>query len=188
VDYGEKCRREFCREETVFSRLGTSERKFWLHLADGLDSFSYSSRKVNALFNMINWGATLLDLIAIKEKDSIIARESFFQRYPFFSTTVSPRANAYLLDELLRKGMVEVLKSRSFRTEFEKFSRALAGEIHSFSSARPDAPHVHRLDLNGNFLDFLRLSARIKKMHREEALILKEEVDDRLDRFRRKFD
>jgi hypothetical protein len=82
--YGEKCRRETCPEEKVFSLLDEEEQKFWLRLAEGLDSFSYSSRKSNPLFNMLGWGSDLLRIIARKENGKRYTKETFFKSYRFF--------------------------------------------------------------------------------------------------------
>lgn len=110
MDYGDKCRRETCPEAKGFSELEINEQKFWLHLTDGLDTFSYSSRKMNPLFKMMGWGTHLLHLIAIEENKEVFTRESFFQFYPFFATTLLPRANAYLLDRLVGKENIHILK------------------------------------------------------------------------------
>ncbi|MFH1092129.1 MAG: hypothetical protein V1742_11235, partial [Pseudomonadota bacterium] len=40
--YGEKCRRELCREALTLSGLSRVLADFTLKLADGLDSFQYS--------------------------------------------------------------------------------------------------------------------------------------------------
>jgi len=184
VDYGEKCRREFCHEAKVFSELGINERKFWLHLADGLDSFSYSSRKLNPLFNMVGWGGYLLRLIASTEGNRIFTQESFFQLYTFFSTIILPRANVYLINWLIKKEGVDLLKRERFRKEFEKFTGELSDEITDECSCRPKDPYIHRLDLDGDFKVFLRLSTPMHKMNEEKALILKETVDRELEKFR----
>lgn len=184
VDYGEKCRREFCHEARVFSELGINERIFWLHLADGLDSFSYSSRKLNPLPNMIGWGGYLLRLIASTENNRILTRGSFFKSYPFFSTSILPRANAYLINWLIKKKGTNLLKRKRFGKEFERFTRRLSHEIVDECSFRSEDPYIHRLDLDGDFKDFLRLSTPMHKLNKEKALLLKEKVDSELEKFR----
>jgi len=47
INYGDKCRRELCPEAGVFSELSAETQRFWLGLADDLESFSYSSRRMN---------------------------------------------------------------------------------------------------------------------------------------------
>ena len=67
VDYGNKCRREACQEAKIFSRMHGAERDFWLPLADGLDSFAYSSREKNPLFRILGWGGDILGIVAKAE-------------------------------------------------------------------------------------------------------------------------
>lgn len=184
VDYGEKCSRETCQEEKGFSRLEKNDRLFWLRLTDGLDAFSYSSRKINPLFNMINWGEYLLRSIASEQKGQPLTRESFMRIYPFFSTSLSPRANAYLINQLARKKGIQLLKTDLFRTAFERFAKDLTKRMEDFQFAGKDAPFAHRLDLRPDYLDFLRLSAHIQRITIEDAIMLRGEVDQALDRFR----
>ena len=177
VDYGEKCRRENCPDSKFFLELDVNERKFWLHLADGLDSFAYSSTRSNPLFKMMGWGPRLLSLIARKEDGLLFTKASFFRAYPFFSTRLNPRANAYLLYQLVGKNRVDMLKTESFRERFERFSKQLSGQLKQVSSPMSGAQYTHRLELDPRFLGFLRLSAGISRIEQEDALRLKDRVD-----------
>ncbi|MGD9034441.1 MAG: hypothetical protein PVJ69_17945 [Desulfobacteraceae bacterium] len=188
TDYGEKCEREFCPEAKAFSGLSSDEKEFWLRLADGLDSFSYSSRGLNPLFEMMNWGGHLLSLIASNENHRTFTKESFFQTYPFFSTNYPPRPNAYLINWLVDREGTHILKSKSFRSKFEAFSgritKALCQAAQQNNSSQPLDYHTHLLDLDSDFLNLLRLSARITKSTRQNALALKDLVDRALEEFR----
>jgi hypothetical protein len=177
VNYDTKCRREYCREARTFSELGLSVKKFWLHLADGLDSFSYSSRRTNFLFTMMDWGIHLLNVTAVAEGHRTHTKESFLTVYPFFATPLLPRAHAYLLNRLINAENVHLLKSTPFRAEFEQLAVSLASRFARKVVPRTDAPHVHRLSLGRDFLDFLRLSLGVRRMNEQEALTRKEEVD-----------
>ncbi|MFH1350621.1 MAG: hypothetical protein ABII26_06740 [Pseudomonadota bacterium] len=183
VDYGDKCRREICPEERTFSRLGKNDRVFWLHLADGLDSFSYSSRKENPLLNLMNWGNFLLSMITSEERYRPMTGELFFRAYPFFLTPVSPKANAYLINQSVTKAGPAILKRGAFAGAFERFSRDLTIQIKALCPPGYDAPHTHRLGLDGDFLNFLRLSPGIRRIDREGALMLKGVVDEALIKF-----
>jgi hypothetical protein len=220
TDYGEKCEREFCPEARVFSGLALEEKRFWLHLADGLDSFSYSSRKLNPLFEMMNWGGHLLRLLATNEDYRDLTKESFFQSYPFFSAKNPPKPNVYLIRWLVDREGTHLLKSHTFKSEFDLFSGRTTKELrHAAQQSNPPQPplrgrfqpvgltgrrvgsepqavmkggrreifvesYTHLLDLDRDFLDFLRLSARITKTSREDALALKKLVDGKLEEFR----
>ena len=183
VDYGEKCQREICPEAKGFSELGLYEKKFWLHMADGLDSFSYSSRRMNPLFNLLGWGSYLLNLIASEETDRILTKKSFFQLYPFFLTRLSPRANAYLINRLIREENIHILRSQPFRSEFEGFSGLISQRLSRILPNGSEGPYVHLLDFDRDFLDLLRLSARISRIKREDAVILKNSVDEETEKF-----
>ena len=181
VDYADKCRRETCPEATVFSRLQPDAQRFWLHLARDLDSFSYSSRKCNPLFLMMNWGTTLLAVIPEEEKYAMRSWPEFVMRYPFFSTAISPRGHAYLINRLVGINGLRLLRSEAFGLYLKGLSRRILERIGAQWPPPGTGHPVHRLDLDRDFLDFLRLSARIKRLPRQEALRIKEMVDQELD-------
>jgi hypothetical protein len=185
VDYGGKCRREICQEEKTFSELKCDEKKFWLHLADDLDSFSYSSRKINPLFPLMGWGTYLLSLIACVEGKRRFTRESFFEYYPFFQTEILPRAHSYLIRRLVVRENVKKLKDGSFGSEFQNFVGRISRRLNQELPGGSDGPHVHLLDIDRDFSDFLRLSTGMKRVKMEDAVRLKEITDEELHLFQR---
>jgi hypothetical protein len=184
VDYGEKCRRETCPEATVFLQLGIPERNFWLLLTDGLDSFSYSSRKRNPLFNMLGWGAETLQRIVRHEGGKAFTKQSFYETYPFFSADLYPRANAYLIRELIRKGHISLLKMAPFPVHFKAFSSQLSNRLKETIQLGPNSPPTHGLKLDPLFLDFLRLSVGLARVDDKRSLELKEIVDHAVREFK----
>ena len=186
VNYGEKCRREICQEAGRFSELGINEQKFWLHLADGLDSFSYSSKRINPLFRMMNWGTDLLRLIVLNEGEKIFTGESFFHCYPFFSTTVLPKANAYLLNRLVSQERIHLLKSKGFVSQFERLAKRISRHLRLELRNSSEGPYTHLLNFDRHFLDFLRLSVRILRIHKDDAARAKKFTDEELEKFQRK--
>lgn len=184
VDYWDKCGRETCQEAKAFSCLGDRERGFWIHLADGLDSFTYSSRKLNPLFSLLGWGAPLLSLIAAAEGERVPARDSFFREYPFFTTTISPRAGAYLIKALVAREGTERLRNPRFRGVFERLFKHISGSHAAAAINGTQGLPVHRMDLDRDFLDFLRLGLRISRMRPLEAVALKGRVDEFVKNFR----
>jgi hypothetical protein len=184
VDYGEKCRRESCPEAGVFLELEIADRQFWLHLADGLDSLAYSSKKLNPLFKMLGWGSEPLHLIASQEEGRSFTEASFSLAYPFFSTTLDPPGHAYLLNQLLKSSSVDPLMSKSFRARFEAFSTSLSRRLRENTSIhRPEAPYTHLAGLDRHFLNFLRLSVGIARIDREGASSLKQITDRAVEEF-----
>lgn len=231
IEYGEKCRRESCPESAIFAELTGDTKRFWLQLADGLDSFAYSSRKENPLFSLMAWGPFLLELIPKVESARHVGKMIFFEEYPFFSAVETPRAHAYPATCIIRESSAHLLKMPAFTEEFLRFSRSLSCTLrleamktcstvsigcieplrngagasklsvtrsevacdgHSemptgpFHGEDSDMGHaVHRLPVDREFLDFLRLSVKITKIGLEDVLVLKTRTDEELERFRR---
>ncbi|MBW2128772.1 MAG: hypothetical protein JRH13_05355 [Deltaproteobacteria bacterium] len=177
VDYGEKCRRETCPEAKTFSLLDEREKSFWMNLADDLDSFSFSSRKRNPLFTLLGWGPRLLQWIAGKERGKHFTADLFFKTYPFFKTTLSPRANAYLLYRGMTPDTLHLLKEPGFRMEFEDFSGNVAAALAGGAPETPEGIPIFRLSMDEHFRDLLRLFLRRSRIPVEAALCLKADVD-----------
>ena len=83
-----------------------------------LDSFEYSSRKINKLFNLIGWGNKVLALIADSDSEKYNGRSVFFKTYPFFDSSIPPKGNAYLITHIIYKKGAEVLKKPDFNETF----------------------------------------------------------------------
>jgi hypothetical protein len=184
VDYGEKCRRESCPEAGTFAKLSEECRTFWLHLVDDLDSFSYSSRARNPLFNLLGWGTYLLELIPVAEAYGRRERKAFLVEYPFFRYSGAPKAHAYPVRLLIDKDNVHLLKRESFKDNLHHFSGLLAAELRRAFEDESGGVHVHRLPMDRDFLDFVRLAAGITRISHEEAIRLKMLADERLRQFR----
>jgi hypothetical protein len=187
VDYGGKCARESCVEAGIFKVLAPEARTFWLRLSEGLDSFSYSSRTLNPLFRILGWGGPLLNLVAVAEVERDVGTESVLETYAFFKTTLSARANAYLLKAVIDSEHLELLRNARFRSRFEEFAHRLSKQLSLETLSSSAAPYVHLLSMDTDFLDFLRLSGRIVRATEEEAAALKEFTDHELARFRDEF-
>ena len=185
IDYGEKCRRESCREEKIFSLLKEAEQQFWLQLSDGLDSFAYSSRVNNPLFVMLNWGVDILREISKKEKGKRFTRELFFRSYPFFKTGLSPRRNAYILNQLAAKEGVSLFTREDSREKIEALSSLIKTRfIHEYRPSK-DGPHTHLLTIDPLFSDFLRLSLGITRIGLDDAVAIKRKIDDEIEAFQK---
>ena len=183
INYHDKCRREVCPEAQTFSKLKKGEKIFWLHLADGLDAFSFSSWKINPLFKMIQWGIAILRLLASEEM--IFTRDTFLATYPFFATNLPPRANAYLINRMITEETLHLLGRDTFRFEFEEFSKGLASDIKQTGMTSTNMPYVHLLDLDSHFSDFLRLSCHIVRAEKKDVLLIRNRIDQEIDCFMR---
>ncbi|MEW6669388.1 MAG: hypothetical protein AB1512_29605 [Thermodesulfobacteriota bacterium] len=186
VDYGDKCSRETCPEAKAFSCLNPEERRFWLGLTQGLDGFSYSSRKDNPLFHLLGWGSYVLGLIASLRAERPPRRESFFQDYPFFATPLPPKACTYLLRSLLDRDRLRLLEDPLFRIEFERLHEKISGVQAVEVRCHAGDPPVHLLGLDPDFAAFVRLALGVRRMPLQGVLRLKDRVDAVLDDFRRR--
>jgi hypothetical protein len=184
VDYGGKCARESCVEADLFSRLDQEAGTFWIRLSEGLDSFAYSSRTLNPLFSILGWSTPVLNLVAMAEKERDLPTESILETYAFFKTHLPARANAYLLKAVVDSDHLDLLKDERFRDRFEALSNRLSKQLSLETLNSSTAPYVHSLPMDSDFLNFLRLSARVARATEEEAAWLKEFTDQELLLFR----
>ena len=180
IGFGDKCRRENCPPARIFQRLEPETRRFWLRLADGLDAFQFSSRKWNPLFHLMGWGRNILESIWKEEDGNVLKRDTFRSVYPFFSTSLEPAGHAYLLDRLLDGQGPGILKLESFRCLFEEKAAFITDKLKRRRICREGAPFTHRLDMDSDFLRFLRLTVGIRRVEFEEARHMKEMTDDLL--------
>jgi hypothetical protein len=183
VDYGDKCRRETCPEAETFTALQPVGRRFWLSLAKGLDSFSYSSREKNPLFDLLGWGEDVLTSVSSDAGGLVSDRDSFFETFPFFVTGFSSKAHRYILLKILRLKGTGILKKEPFRERFESFIMDLLKKLRSVREFDPRDPYVHRLEIDRGFSDFLRLSVGVSRINPRKAGKLEELTDKTLQRF-----
>lgn len=183
VDYGDKCSRENCPSAENFLELGVLERWFYLRLCEGLDSFSYSSQQFNPLFRLMGWGVETLRMVADHDPQKSRTKEAFFKTYPIFASSLNSRASAYLLLQLLRRRGCDLLEVPGFRIRFENFSETLKVGIKKAFPLNNGSHFTHRLHLDTQFLDYLRLSLDISKTDTATALQIKEWVDTSLKAF-----
>jgi len=176
--YAEKCRNEWCPASRVFARLSLDEKAFWLELAKGLDSFAYSSSRQNPLFTLMGWGADILSAVACREKGKPMGRKEIFQTYPVLGDALEPRRHAYPLRRILEERGIDRIKGPDFLNDFRRLSALLAERLPDASPESSGDPAVHRLGLDADFLDFLRLFAGIKRIGQKEAEALQFVVDE----------
>ena len=132
---------------------------------------------------MMGWGKDLLKRVAAAEEGNIFTKHSFFESYPFFSTALLPRANAYIVNRVITARTIHLLRDVRFRSAFETFSERISRLLSRETPGSSSMTYVHRLDFDQDFLDFLRLSAGIRWAGSEDASRLKKIADDRLNQF-----
>jgi hypothetical protein len=129
----------------------------------------------------MGWGLKLLHLIPQWEEGRVYEATSFIDAYPFFRTSLSPRGHAYLLDRVLSKRKQHLLKDEGFRSEFEAFSTTWMTRDWGGFAPVSNAPYTHLLNLDRDFLDFVRLSLGMHRIDKATACHLKIKLDDALE-------
>jgi hypothetical protein len=187
VDYGDKCRRENCPESKAFLALSAQTRCFWLRLAQGLDSFQYSSRRFNPLFHILGWGPVLLGFIASETRETDLTRDNLPGTYPILATDLDPRANAYLLERIVLNSRFSRIGTEIFSRKFEQFSGGIMTRLRK-APCETNAPYTHLLPLDPLFVNLLRLGAGIRRIREDAARSLQTDVDTALHHFINRLD
>ncbi len=184
VDFGQKCARETCTEARMFDRLAPNVKRFFLPLADGLDSFGYSSHTTNPLFGLMHWGRELLSLVAENEKEPIRDREEFSAEFPFLASRLDPASHAYCVTRIVSVTGPGFLKSASSVQPYAEVFEKLAKQHAVPPQRQTDRPHVHTCHGDDRYVAFLRHGLGIRRTTHSEAVTLKMLVDAEIDRFR----
>ena len=170
--YGDKCRREFCLEATAFAQLPAGLAAFTLTPAQGLDSFTYSSRQRNPTFRLLRWGPKVIEHLAALEPDGL-TREAWRERWGLLAGELAPERDGFMLDNLLERMSLEDLAKPTFRARYHK---ALEDFI---SRRRPvvnppldNRPYVHQLGLSPSFARFLKVGLGLHRATAGQALEL----------------
>lgn len=186
IDYGFKCSRESCPEEKIFSIMGKKQKYFWLNLTTGMDSFEYSNRKTNLLFKMLGWGNRLLAEICDNDDTKYYDKKQFLKSYPFFNTRLSPRGHSFPVNQLVKIKGPELLMSSKFKNKYENFSKMLTGKLKTNFKFPLNAVFVHKLGINNEFSDYIRLTLGVSKAEITLVNKLHDFVLDELDSFCKK--
>jgi len=156
--YGEKCRREICREAEIFNGLPSSSADFVLGLTRGLDSFAYSSTKRNPAFRLLQWGPGVIERLAASEPGGLSRRE-YLERYAYLARDLNPKRDAYPVDMLLDRVGLDVLCRPDFLARYkDALARFSARHRQAVTLPLDNRPYLHRLDLPspGSFISFLK--------------------------------
>ncbi len=184
IDYGAKCARESCQEAKVFSII--EEKQFWLNLTSGMNSFEYSNPKTNLIFRMLGWGNRILGEISGNDKKNYYNKKQFLKSYPFFDTGLSPRGHSFPLNQIIKVKGPEVFRSREFKNKYEIFSKLLEEKIKTNFALPAHGIFVHKLDIDSEFTDYLRLTLGLRKAEINLGDKLRDFIIYELDRFCKK--
>jgi len=172
--YGDKCRRELCPEAELFTRLPPASAGLVLGLASGLDSFAYSSRKLNPTFLMLRWGETIIGRLAQSEPGGL-SRPEFQEKYPFLARELSPEKHAFPLELALAGTSLERFNTpETLNACILALDRFVAR--HRSVAGRPldNRPYLHQLEISVTFRLFLRYALNWVRADYGEALAVRE--------------
>ena len=172
--YGEKCRRELCLEARDFTRLTRESADLVIGLAEGLDSFFYSSRQENPAFRLIGWGPVIIEKLRETEKGGL-SREEYKKRWPLLDRDLKPERDAFFVEKLLERFGLAELSRLSFQAEYlAALDRFIAQNRRIMTPPYETSPYVHQLGLPSPFTRFLRSSLGYYRAAPNQAKILME--------------
>lgn len=178
--YRSKCAGTLCQEAVIFSRLNPIRQRFYLHLAEGMDSFHYSSRRANPLMKILPWGIPVLDAIFSLEQGKSPARMAFINRYGFFWHELDYRLDGWLVGEIIKQhGLKKIMDNpRKYLAFRQQLLRRLQQEKTQPAAGSPVVP-VHQLSIPLAFSRLLKFGlhlweATATEVSRLQAIILQE--------------
>ncbi|MBW2624491.1 MAG: hypothetical protein JRD68_16400 [Deltaproteobacteria bacterium] len=181
--YGDKCRRELCREAVVFSELSAHLGAFVLNLSAGLDCFDYSSRKRNPVFTLLNWGSIIIEHVSRAEPGGL-TRKTFHEKYAFLEKELDPHRDAFALELMLGRLSLETLRRPEFLIQYkETLARFKSRHERTMSAPVNNQPYVHQLDLPPPFIRFLRHGLGWSRALPSRAETVKSEFEGVIKRF-----
>lgn len=183
VNYGKKCSRESCQESQLFDILEESARRHFLALTRGLDSFSYSSRDQNPLFNLVWWGDELLAHLARNGDGRAPDRETFFSKFPLLASDLDPHAYGYLISFLVARHGDAILKRTDAAGLCGTFWEDVRKDFAVSSLNQASRPYAYTLRLDPLFVRCLRYGLGIMRITKTEADTLRMQIDARINVF-----
>ena len=154
------------------------QRRFWLGLVDGFDSFRYSSPRENPLFRIFLWDNEILDHIQSQAAaNSWEVRETLAQLPFVISPEWNPRAHRYLFRMALK-----MTATIGPPVDLERHARNLWGRIGARLLTQPTSPGTspggptHSLPMEMDFLDFVRLALGWRNISKADARSLQEMI------------
>lgn len=176
VNYGSKCSRETCLPARTFDMMPMEQRRFWLGLVAGFDSFRYSSPRENPLFRILLWDNEVLDHLQSQAAANSWGAREILTQHPFIMAPEwNPRAHRYLFRMALT-----MTATAGTPGDLEKCARNLWERIsahpltHLTSPGTSQEVATHSLPMERDFLDFVRLALGWRSISTADACTLQE--------------
>ncbi len=173
--YQDKCAREVCPQGVIFDRLEPDLRPALIETARaagaGRDSFAFSSPKTNPLWTLLLWGGPVLSATRPAWSDPTSPLGRYLKTHP------EPRSRAYLLKRLAARIDPMGLDPKRFEAEAAELCRRLTPP----ASPLANPPFVHRLDLEAELADFIRLGLAAPRLEKDRAAELAARIDEAIE-------
>ncbi len=183
--YQSKCAGTLCQEAVIFSRLNPIRQRFYLNLAEGMNSFHYSSRRANPLMKILPWGIPVLNAIFLLEQRKPPTRMEFINRYGFFWHELDCRRDSWLVGEIIKRHGLEKIMAdpREYLALRRQLLCRLQQEKTQPAVGLPPIP-VHRLSISLELSRLLKFGlnlweATATEVGRLQAIML-QEIDQNL--------
>ncbi len=191
IDYGDKCSRELCLQAETFNHLMEEEKAFCLRLAEGMNSFEYSSRKANPLFSLLLWREPLVKAMCDEEKGTRLEREAFVEKYRVFLTVLSFRRDSFLVHRVVKRKGLKPFFSDAFLGEYEEFRDRLFIRYRNENEERrlpegrggPCLPYVHEFPISVACSRMLKFGLNVWRSDPEELGRLSRKIKREIDTF-----
>jgi len=180
--YGDKCRRELCREAVVFAELPPSHTAFVLDLSQGLDSFGYSSPKKNPVFRLLMWGPKVIEhLTAIEPRG--LSREEYRKKWAVLDNELDPERDGFPVETLLdRLGLADLARPDFLGRYHKAMHEFIAGHKAVMTPPLDNRPYVHQLGQPASLARFLRLALGWFRAAPSQAEALRRKLEAKLAR------
>lgn len=167
--YGDKCRRELCREAVIFSQLTDRQASLVMGLTDGLDAFEYSSPKANPAFRLIRWGPVIIDALAQCHPGGL-DRQEYFEHYTFLSRDLEPERYGFPLGIWIdMKGWSEAVQPGPLHIFTQSVTAFIARYRSKMTPPLDNRPYVHQLDIPKGFATFLKTALGLTRLRPSQA-------------------
>ena len=168
--YGDKCRRELCREAVIFSQLTDRQTSLVMGLTDGLDdAFEYSSPKANPAFRLLRWGPVIIDALAQCHPGEL-ERSDYLEKYQFLARDLDPETYRFPLEIWIEMvDWTRVTRPESLDAFTQSVTAFIARYRSKMTPPLDNRPYVHQLDIPKGFATFLKTALGLTRLRPSQA-------------------
>jgi hypothetical protein len=175
--YGDKCRRELCREAVRFERLSPKAKTIILDLTDGLDAFEYSSHRTNPAFRLLLWPDAVVEQLAEDEPGGL-DQDTYFKKYKYLAEQLDPLVHGYAVEILLPRMELTEIGQEAFLNRFlDAVKGVIARHKKRVTPPYDNRPFVHQLEIPSGLVSFLRHGLKWQRALPSDADMIGRELE-----------